>query len=55
MKLLRYVVSTYEIMRPERDHDRKSREIVMIFRHFLDNYEDSLDEVEITEYIEEWL
>jgi len=53
--LLRDVIETYETMRPGRDTERKSREITIIYRHFLERFERHLDEVEIREYIDKWM
>lgn len=54
-KLLRDIIETYLHIKPESDPIRLSRDIVLIYRHFLDHYEPQIDEVEITDYIEEWL
>lgn len=53
--LLRDIIETYEQMRPDRDYMRKSREISLIYRHFLEHFAKHHDEVEISEYIEAWL
>lgn len=54
-KLLRCIIETYHRIKHESDPIRVSRDIVLIYRHFLDNYDPNIDEVEITEYIQEWL
>lgn len=53
-KQLRLIIEMYEHLRPGCESDQKARNIAMIFRHFVDNYQYYHDEVEITEYIEEW-
>lgn len=50
--LLRMIIAEYDDMRPE--SQTKARDTAMIFRHFIDNFHRSNDEVEIREYIEEW-
>jgi transcriptional regulator with XRE-family HTH domain len=50
--LLRMIIDQYEYLRPESKD--KARDIAMIFRHFVDNFNSHDDEVEIDEYIEEW-
>jgi hypothetical protein len=54
MVLLREIVEVYENIRPEQSPVDKGREIAMIFRYFIDNYDPVNDEVEINEYIEQW-
>ncbi len=56
--LLRNVIDVYFSKRAESTHTRASRDIVLIYRHFLEQFEPALesekDKVKISEYIDEW-
>jgi len=50
--ILRSVLDCYDRIRP--NSLTKSRDIPLIFRRFIENYDNVSDETEITEYIKEW-
>ena len=52
MSLLRIVIEIYQNILP--DSKTGHRDIPMIFRHFIDNFDEHNDEVEIHNYIEDW-
>jgi transcriptional regulator with XRE-family HTH domain len=56
--LLRDVIEIYLSKRPESSPTRASRDIVLIYRHFSDNFNPEIriveDKVKINEYIDEW-
>lgn len=56
--LLKNIIEAYFSKRAESSHARTSRDIVLIYRHFLEHFEPVLepekDKIKINEYIDEW-
>lgn len=56
--LLRDIIDVYFSKRPESLHTRASRDVVLIYRYFLEHFEPRFDsekdKVRINEYIDEW-